>query len=331
MKLPNLPADHTVVTPADGRLTEPWWLHFDAVVRWLKSNGGTIYTTLAQRTIVTTRGYRSPGSVADGAVDVETDTGSLYQMRAGTWVQIARSTIYGTLANRPAATAVPDGTLYVITDWNEVVYQAQAGVWKYISGTYTVLQSAVVALIATLTANDVGLRIRVSDYEHVLWCTAAATTGWAPEDDKRAGEITHFDVAPTGTGWKLIDGNGDDGSAIGAGHPIKILKSDGTTRNNTTAAAQNANVFLRGAAAYNGAVTGKTAPTVGGSTASGTAVIGNDTDAGTVIASAGAVSVALRPHTHVDSGHTHAATGLTTSLAGGPPVDYSDALPYIRK
>lgn len=224
--------------------------------------------------------------------------------------------------------SLPAGSTFIETDRNNLVYQVQgAGSWVYVSGTYSRTQSQVAALVATLTAADVGMRIYVSDYAHTLWCTAAATVGWAPEDDKRAGEITYFDVAPTGVGWKLIDGLGDNGGAIGAGNPIAVLKSDGTTRNNTTAAAQNAGVFLRGAAAYNGAVTAKTVPTI--STPTITAEPTVSAPSATVAVQSGAgTTVATATHIHTLSGGT---ISTPTATLPGPPVDFSDALPYLRK
>lgn len=239
---------------------------------------------------------------------------------------------YGTNAARLAlaVTDQPDGALFVETDRNELVYQVQSGAWVFVSGTYQRTQSQLTALAALLGTADAGLIVSVTDYAHQLSWTGTAWQ-WGPSDTLDAGQICFFDVAPTGNGWKLIDGKGDDGSAIGAGHPIAIMKSDGTTRNNITAAAMNANVYVRGAAAYAGAVTAATAPTLAGATASGAAVIGNDSDAGVNVTTGAGNNVALRPHTHTDSGHTHAVGTLTTSLAGGDPVAYTAALPYIRK
>ncbi len=329
MNAPNLPADRAITTPSGGQLTDPWWLFFDSIVKWLRANGGTIYTTLAQRTVVTTRGYRSPGSVADGTVDYETDSGTPYQMRSGSWVRVGQTTFYGLWADLPAVTAAPDGSVYVVTDRNNIEYQLQGGAWVYKSGTYQRTQSQLAALIATLGANDVGLRIAVTDYAHVLWCTAATTTDWAPEDDHRAGEITFFDVAPTGNGWKLIDGNGDDGSAIGAGHPIRILKKDGTTRSNTTAAAMNAGVYLRGANAYNGAVTPPTVPTSSTPTFTGTPGTTGAASAGIQPSGPNSSTLTLASHTH---SFTPAGTVSTPVISlPGDPVAFSDALPYIRK
>ena len=215
------------------------------------------------------------------------------------------------------------------------------GIIKWLKGTQGAVrmvaspQAGLPALAGTLTVNDTGLRVEVTDYAHILRWNGAGWE-WAPEDDHRAGEIAYFDVAP-GSGWKAIDGKGDDGSAIGAGHPIKILKSDGTTRNNTTEAAL-ANAFLRGAAAYNGAVTAKTVPTVAAPTFSGSPV----TPTGSIGAASGSINilpagttlVATAAHTHTFSGNPLTPSGANSAPAAtlpAPPVDYSDVLVFIRK
>lgn len=250
------------------------------------------------------------------------DVSSALASLGGSLDTLTGSAMRGTHGARTtlAPSSLPDGALFVETDRNGLVYQVQAGVWMYVSGTYQRTQAQLAALIATLTTADIGMRIYVTDYVHVLWCSAATTVGWAPEDDHRAGEISHFDVDP-GTGWKLLNGNGDDGNAIGGAHPIAILKSDGTTRANTTAAAQNAGVYLRGAAAYNGAVTAPTVPTI----STPTITVNNATLSQSGF-TAGAVSA------DVTATHNHTATSTTpTATLPGDPVSFSDALPYIRK
>src|SRR4051812_15921961 len=72
----------------DGIAAKDWYLFFDATTRWLQANGGTIYGTSAQRTTSTARGYVSPGSVADGTLFIESDTGIVYQMRSGSWTSL---------------------------------------------------------------------------------------------------------------------------------------------------------------------------------------------------------------------------------------------------
>ncbi len=236
----------------------------------------------------------------------------------------------GTHAARLALSisTVPDGALYVESDRNGLVYQLQGAAWAYVSGVWSIVQADAVATIADLVAADIGLLLYISDFDHTLICTAAATTDWAP-GDMRPGQLGNFDADP-GLGWKLIDGLGDDGSPIGAGHPIKILKADGTTRDNITAADMTGGVYARGAAAYDGAVTAATDPTGSGTTGStapgntsapnagGTILVG--AGAGTVVASAG--------HVHTEAAHTHTIGAITL---GGDPVAFTEWLPYLRK
>ncbi len=250
--------------------------------------------------------------------------------------------LYGTYADRPTSVSVESGTLYVVTDRDGITYQARGANWVYVSGTYQRTQAQLAALAATLTANDNGLLIHVTDYDHILRWTNPGW-GWGSGDARNAGQVAFFDADP-GTGWKLLDGNGDDGQPIGVAHPIKILKSDGTTRDNTTAANATANVHVRGAAAYNGAVAPAVAPGITGDTAAEAShthegwPLGTSGPWTTANMTAGGVAVAASNHTHTITGstaagtsHNHGAGTLVNSLAGGDPVATTDALPYIRK
>lgn len=233
--------------------------------------------------------------------------------------------IQDTRANRANYSAPQyQNVLYRETD-SALVYVSYGGSWTYQGGTYARTQAQLAALAAVLTVADNGLRVNVTDYAHMLMWTNPAW-GWAPEDPQNAGSLGLFDVAP-GAGWKLIDGTGDDGSPIGGAHPIKILKADGTLRNNTTAAAMNAGVYARGAAAYNGAVTAATNPTGPANTGS-TAPGNTGAPSATTLVTAGAVAVASSAHVHVEAAHTHTIGAITLA---GDPVAFVDFLPYLRK
>ncbi len=192
--------------------------------------------------------------------------------------------------------------------------------------------------LAGLPGLFTGAIVVVTDYNHVLRWNGSGYE-WGP-GDAGSGMIQFFDVAPAGVGWKLIDGLGDDGSAIGASHPIKILNSDGTTRNNTTAAAMNvaAGVFIAGSNAYNGAVTAKTVPTVAapvftGASVTPTGTLGVSSSNITVLASS-TTSAAAGNHSHNFTGNPLTPSGTNSAPAAtlpAPPVDYVAALPYIRK
>jgi len=190
----------------------------------------------------------------------------------------------------------------------KVAGPAKLGQSRYSESDLVVLvdstQANLATLAATLTADDAGLLVNVTDYAHVLQWTGSAWQ-WGP-GETGGGYLGLFDVAPSpGTGWKLIDGTGDDGSPIGVAHPIKILKSDGTTRSNITAANMTGGAYPKAAGAYNGAVTAATVPGIAGSTA-------------TVGVSGGVGSAAANGHTHVMS-------------LPGDPVAHTDWLPYLRK
>lgn len=125
--------------------------------------------------------------------------------------------IYGTRAARLGAGAYPDGTLYVITDEGELVYQSQASAWVFIEGSYKRTQAQIAAYIATLGATDAGVLIEVTDYRHVLRWTGSALE-WGPNEDGRHDIVAlPVDPSPT-TGWQLCDGT-----------TVSYLNSDGTT------------------------------------------------------------------------------------------------------
>lgn len=217
---------------------------------------------------------------------------------------------YGDSADRIAldVATLTDGAVFVEQDRGQIVYQLREGVWAYVSGAYDRLQSELAALAGDLTTDDTGFLVNVTDFAHILRWDGAAWE-WGPGDPRNAGHIAFFDADP-GDGWKIIDGLGDDGSAIGALHPIAILQSDGTKRSNTTAAAINNGTYVRAAAAYDGTVTPATNPTV----------LVAITGAPAVQVGAGAANAAAVGHGH----------NTTVSLADDP-IAYTEALPYIRR
>ena len=230
------------------------------------------------------------------------------------------------------ATTVPLGSTYFATD-RGVTYLCQtvshANAWVYSSGVYSRTQAQLAALVATLTANDLGMRIFVSDFAHLLWCTGAAAVSWAPEDDHRAGEgpaLKEVDPSPA-TGWKLYDG-----STVG------YLKSDGTTGSITlpdlvsTAASAT---YLKAGSPVSGP-NAAVAPTLSGG-AVGAAATG--ITASTGVASSGhnalnssTTALADATHTHAvtiaDPTHTHTLSG--TVSADGEPRNLI-ARPWFRQ
>ena len=146
-------------------------------------------------------------------------------IRAGGGTSTLGTVNYGTHGQRlsvPGA-GLTDGALWFETD-RTVWYQFQAGVWRWIDGTYFCLQAA---LPADLGLSDPGFLASVTDYNHILFWNGSAWTAGPGWDNPCY--IRGFMVDPSPfTAWKLCDGKGDDGSAIGVLHPVKYLKPDGT-------------------------------------------------------------------------------------------------------
>ena len=236
------------------------------------------------------------------------------------------SVIEDTRVNRdllhPAA-GVALGSLYIAADQGNVVYicktVAYANAWVYLSGVYPRTQAQLAALFATLTNNDIGMRVYVSDFVHTLWHTVGGTTDWAPEDDHRAGEgpvFREIDPSPT-TGWKLYDGSA-----------VTYLKADGTLGSVTlpdlvSTAAKAA--YLK-AGSPNSAVNVAVAPTITGVTLAAAAtgvtasMAGTSTVQSMTVAGAGLAPTAghVHPITVDDPTHTHTTSGGTVSADGQP-------------
>ncbi len=164
------------------------------------------------------------------------------------------------------------GFLYYETD-STLLYLSDGTDWIYIEGTYTRTQAQAATLIALLTAQDVGMRIYVSDFNHVLWCTAAATTGWAPGEEG-SGKIQGHLIDPTGSGWHLCDGTA----------AVPYLKSDGSTDTqdlpDLISAAPDA-AYLKFGSPASATVNAATAPTFTGSGAT-TGAVNSGTVSGAV-------------------------------------------------
>jgi hypothetical protein len=238
------------------------------------------------------------------------------------------------------------GSQFIVSDRDGITYVCRtvdaAHAWKYSHGTYRVAQSAIAALVAELGANDENLKIDVTDYAHKLRWTGTAFT-WADGDDQSDYvELRRSAPNPT-TGWKLVDGNGDDGQPIGAAHPIKVLQANGSTVDVTALADLTAGVFLKAGGPFTGAVVAAVAPGITGVTGStsagtpnGTVVVG--AAAGSVVAGTGATAAAPVGHGHGASftgvllpGHDHDPGTLATDLSGGDPVANMEFLPWFRK
>jgi len=165
----------------------------------------------------------------------------------------------------------------------------------------------------------VSLFIYISDYAHLIYWSGA-TAAFA---DGGNNYIAAFENDPPGPGWHLMDGS-----------TVNYLNTDGTvtaqTLEDLTSAANKAAYLKMGSP--NSGPNAAVAPTISGATETGTANIGNDTDAGVTFLAAGAGSTAaLKPHTHVDAGHTHTLMAADAPItATGEPRNL-ERRPFFRQ
>jgi hypothetical protein len=131
MRLPSLPGDRQLTGPT-GWAADAFWLFVEGVSRWIRTNGGTIYGTNAQRTVGTTRGFANISNLADGTIFVETDTGLSYQLRGAAWVSLGGQVVTdqtlaaaSTTINAPAAGS----------DWTAILRQDGTGGRAIVWGT----------------------------------------------------------------------------------------------------------------------------------------------------------------------------------------------------
>lgn len=177
----------------------------------------------------------------------------------GKWKTLATAAalLTDTHANRLAsypASDYPVGTVFWESD-RHLLYENQgtygASNWVYVLGTLNVAQSSIAGL--GLGQYDDGVLIYVTDYDHILkwtWGGGPGSWGWGPGNEV-SGKVEMFAVAPPATGWKAIDGTGDDGSPIGAGHPVQYLNANGSLGSITTMASMLYR-YPKGTAAFTG-------------------------------------------------------------------------------
>lgn len=127
MKMPSVPADRALVTPADGQVTNSYWMFFGSIAKTLRDGSGLFTVgTHAQRVTKATRGFVAVDSVPLGGLFIETDRGNVvYQTRlvnkAVVWVYLS-GRLECLQANLPADLAANDaGLLASVTDYGHVL------------------------------------------------------------------------------------------------------------------------------------------------------------------------------------------------------------------
>lgn len=275
---------------------------------WIQNASGTV--TVTTGTTVTW---------VSGNHFINTGTGfTAAQWPAGTPIVINGVTCRVSVVNSATSITLQTAT----TNAAGVSYLVTSGRWVYLDDA---MQKAWASLPTDLGENDVAVNgggfifFDNTDSLHI-WQWTGAAWGWGP-GDRHSGEFGQFDASP-GVGWHLC--NGDVNQTKYA--------ANGTRVTNFTVPDQRG-FYLKGSGSYSGSGVAAVAPTINaftGSTASGAANIGDDTDTGVIVLPGVGATVAENPHTHIDSGHTHAA-GTLAATAGtdGLPATFA-VLPYYR-
>lgn len=178
----------------------------------------------------------------------------------------------------------------------------------------------------TLAATDKGYKIRVTtgsggvDYYHRMYWDG---TAWQFDDEPgyRFGE---FPGAPIGRGWQKCDGSATTYLAVNSGTGALEERA-------FTTPSWNAGEYLKGGAAYDGAVTPAGSASVSGATQASSAAIGADDATNTFnIGAGGSITVAAHPHGHSDTGHAHALSAVPVTFSA-EPISHATVLRYFRR
>ncbi len=246
----------------------------------------------------------------------------------------SKAILYGTDAQRTASAPTPDGMLFVVTDRENVVYQAQnvAGTptWVYVGGM----------MRGTLGPDTKPTNLTTADTHFLFFSTdyfrAYRWTGSAWEDAPGAPTrfmIAFFGGTPTPiTGWQLCDG-----STV-----TRSNSTGGTTASFTVPNMISAKRFLRSHSVIGG--TGGSAtththtvdPPSTGTSGPVSSITDVDNGGGQEVQSGTGVTVAAHTHDH-NMDHVH-AVDIASFASGGPSGSggddalppYYEATPYIR-
>lgn len=132
----------------------------------------------------------------------------------------AREIRTGAFATRGAAIA-HDSEVFVASDLDYIGWVSTGGVWKYIFGIRAIALANLSTFAALLGTNDGGVRVEITDYDHILQWTGAAWT-WGP-GEVGSGYYQLFETTPNSIGantWQICDGS-----------TVARLNADGTTTN----------------------------------------------------------------------------------------------------
>jgi hypothetical protein len=276
----------------------------------LAGNLGFTHTALQADRV--TCSPRTSVDALSAAAGVTLNVASTLGFYVGQAILIAPNTAFQEYRVIAGVTAGVSFTLETALAFSHTAAQAhRVGVgpeWVYLHG----MHEATLGQIPTdLTLSDGGFLFRSTDYDRIWRWTG---TAW----ERAPGELPTLFVglfceAP-GTGWKLLDGNGN---------PFTYTKADGTTGTVTIEDAQGYYPKMAAAftglqvAASGGALTGASgSDTTGLTVDSGAAVIGTPS-ATQGVQSGGGVTVAAFNHAHTDTGHTHAVTDAGHTHGGG--------------
>lgn len=212
----------------------------------------------------------------------------------GTLQMPQAATFTGTHAKR--LTTTPQlGAFFWETDRTVLYLSAPSGsatVWIYVAGVMSAVFSA---RPTSLTTNDAGFMLEVSDHRHLCRWDG---TAWVILDND-AGTFIDSAVA-LGVGWQLCDGTATNYLTVSG---ADLAETAFTTPDEVTAPS---GVYHKSIAAYTGTINAPTAPVISGSTGTPSATTTVDDDLlGTTVAVA-------------SSTHTHPVGTLVNDTSGQP-------------
>jgi len=177
---------HADRPPADSMPDGAIYVESDRTVIYQNINGAWHYLAGTMWGTITPDLRPTDLGVNDGGFDYRgTDDNREFIWSQTQWIEVS-AVRYGIHSARPAPVDVADGSMYVESDRGGVIYQEQAGVWKYLAGTmYGTLSPD--QRPTDLGVNDGGFEFRGTDQQRqFIW----SQTAWV--------EVTEFWTAVTG-------------------------------------------------------------------------------------------------------------------------------------